>query len=459
MLRRPLLRAAPLALSVPIALALAPSASAADGTYSVYACKGPNGAPIGAAGWTASPSAPGIETSNGCASGGALRSAIGLNPAFGARAVWSFDAPPGLPIVRLVARRTTSGLAAAGAESRVAYRAETNGTQLESCEKQGTDCPSDLDGELRKEGLEASSVRFLVSCNNGGLGYCTSNGLSLDVAQAIVGLKDAVKPTVSNLVVADDGESSGVLKVRFDAADQGGGLYRTHTTVDGQPLATQPLGDGTCADADPADGNPYQFTAPQPCPLGVTGREIAVDYRKLAPGPHTVLTEVEDAAGNSAAVHATQFPRPNGSTAPGGSGNGERTGTPDEAARLLKARLRAWFPAGKNGRIHHRRTTIKRGARPLIRGYVVDSRGKGIRGALVDVYHRTRDGKRRLVKTGLKTRAGGRLTYIVSAKLDTRRIELAYRALRPGTITSRQTLSVRVTHKGRTYYFPANRKK
>jgi hypothetical protein len=76
--------------------------------------------------------------------------------------------------------------------------------------------------------------------------------------------------------------------------------------------------------------------------------------------------------------------------------------------------------------------------------------GLRVRGARIDVYHVLHDG-RRLVKTGLKTRIGGGLTLILPRNLDTRRIVFAYRALRPGPITSRQTLRLTVKRHGRAY--------
>jgi len=55
-----------------------------------------------------------------------------------------------------------------------------------------------------------------------------------------------------------------------------------------------------------------------------------------------------------------------------------------------------------------------------------DLRGHGVQGARIDVYHLRRTGKhRRLVKTGLKTRAHGNLTLILPLNVDTRRIEFA----------------------------------
>ena len=110
-----------------------------------------------------------------------------------------------------------------------------------------------------------------------------------------------------------------------------------------------------------------------------------------------------------------------------------------------------WFV---KSRTRTRRSLASRfGTRVVTRGVLRTRSGRGIVGARIDVYHIRRDGKRRLVKTGLKTRAGGALTLILPNNVDTRTIEYAYRALRPGPITSRQRLRLTVrTKSGRIYH-------
>ena len=105
----------------------------------------------------------------------------------------------------------------------------------------------------------------------------------------------------------------------------------------------------------------------------------------------------------------------------------------------------------RDARNHGRRYTSRFGTRVVTRGVLRGRDGNGIQGARVDVYH-IRKGKRRLLKTGLKSRSGGQLTLILPLNVDTRRIEVAYRALRPGPITSRQRLSLTVLRKGKIYH-------
>jgi hypothetical protein len=84
-----------------------------------------------------------------------------------------------------------------------------------------------------------------------------------------------------------------------------------------------------------------------------------------------------------------------------------------------------------------------------VRGLLRDRKGHGIQGARIDVYHLLENGKRkRIGKTGLKSRERGKFTLILPLNVDTRRIEFAYRALRPGKVTSSKILHLTVMRGG-----------
>lgn len=453
----PLLRTA-LAAAFSLSVLVPATASAADGTYTVWACKGPSGTPAAIAGWT-SMATPSATVSDGCTSGGTFGFGLPAGPSGGVGAQWAFWAPATTRVAAVRMLRVTQGLAGP-ANSGISYAMTAVGSapddsikDLERCVKDGDQCPSDLTTPVSKPGLDASGIALDLKCTLQGFLACASPAIGVAISQATVTLKDLAKPTVANNRVVDSGESSGRLRVRFDAADQGSGLYRANTLVDGKPFSTLALGAHPCDDADPTNGDPYEFLHPQPCPASVVGTEVAVDYRQLPPGPHTLQTEVEDAAGQTAAVSVTQFPKVNLDGGGGSGGSGSDGGGQQDYERLRQATVKAGFVDGKK---RPRSLEIKRGDRSVIRGRVADRKGRGIVGARIDVYHVTRDGKRRLVKTGLKTRAKGRLTYIVSKKIDTRRIELTFRALRPGPITSRARLSAKVMSKGKPFYFTKN---
>ena len=253
-------------------------------------------------------------------------------------------------------------------------------------------------------------------------------------------LEDPAAPVISNPQVVDDGDSSGRLRVRYNATDVGGGLYRTIIKVDGQVGQTAPLAAAPCSDVDPSDADPFQFNVPVPCPLSVTGVEAVIDAKKLAPGPHGVAVAVQDAAGNETSVYGpVVFPRANSGTS--------ASSTPAQLANIRKATLKMWFVKARH---HGRRYTSKFGTRVVTRGVLRGQDGRGIQGARIDVYH-LRKGKPTLLKTGLKSRSRGQLTLILPLNVDTRRILFAYRALRPGPITSRQVLTLTVRRNGKVY--------
>jgi hypothetical protein len=100
-----------------------------------------------------------------------------------------------------------------------------------------------------------------------------------------------------------------------------------------------------------------------------------------------------------------------------------------------------------------RSLTSRFGTRTVTRGRLVTcgSNPRPIIGARVDVVHVLPGNKRRR-KTGLRSRANGRLTLILPIDLRSRRIEYAYRPdLRSTRVTSRVTLRLTVKNRrGRT---------
>jgi hypothetical protein len=424
-------------------MTFAAAATASADTYTVYSCKGPTGIPNAAAGWAINPAPSGVgHVAMSCPAAGPLSAWIDLdmtgNPA--ASAAWTFAAPTDTRIVRFAAQRHTTGVA--GGPPRVPvdvqYTLTTDTVTLESCTvSTDSPCVAELTDPIDKQGLDAAFVRFRAACTNVGIGCQRPLRADFDATQ--VGLKDVLAPTVSGVSVIDSGDTSGILTVGYNTADRGGGVYRVVVSVDGKPLAAQPVGGPDCTDANPADADPYQFLVPVPCPAAVNGVVTKVNSRGLAAGPHGIEIAVEDAAGNSTSVFGpVQFPRLNAENAPS---------TPAGIKRLLNAKLKMYFAKGRK-----KSFTSRYGNRVVTRGILRDSAGKAVRGARIDVYHRLRSsGHRRLLKTGLKTRADGRLTLILPLNIDTRSIEYDFRALRPGKITSQQILKLRVMRHGRTF--------
>ena len=138
----------------------------------------------------------------------------------------------------------------------------------------------------------------------------------------------------------------------------------------------------------------------------------------------------EDAAGNRSTIvgskPVTVANLPVAQTANNGAGR------PNGVNADVKGKIRAWFD-----RNERKTLTSRYGRRVVVRGRLVNAKGKSIQGARIDVYHRRGStGKlTQLTKTGLKTRKDGKLTLILPMDLTTRQVVLAYRAVRPGPIT------------------------
>jgi hypothetical protein len=169
----------------------------------------------------------------------------------------------------------------------------------------------------------------------------------------------------------------------------------------------------------------------------------ALHLRVLAAAGTPVLDVI---AGEARTGYSGAVCDPTGQIPGGGSTrDGSRT-----AASLLAngvrgstcARLRMRF-AG-----NHKTTYASRlGRRTVVRGRIVNCKGKSIVRARIDVVH-VINGKRKLVKTGLRSRAGGNLTLILPSNMKTRDLRFEYRGnLLSTKVTSRSTLHVTVRNR------------
>lgn len=431
-----------------LALVLAPAASAHADTYAVHACQTPAGVAAPAAGWQGT-RAGSAEASNGCTPTGLSVALIGTGPWDGGTgANQQFTAPADTRITRVQLRRTTRGLAPSSGQA-LGYYLRADGRVLEGCAPgPGSACVGDLSGDVDAGGLDAGLVRFNAGCGAFFPDVCGGPALRVDATQAVVTLRDAIAPTASNVKVSSTDGASTSLTVGFDAADRGAGVYRVLVKADGKLVSATPVAGATCTDAAPADTDPYQFVAPVPCPLAAPGLSAGIDLKSLPAGEHVVEVQVEDAAGNATSVYGpVTLPRLNAESV---AGSGSQA---DAVASALNARVYAYFQANRK-----QAYTSRYGRRVVIRGNLLDPKKRPVVGARLDVYHVV-DGKRKLVKTGLKSRKGGRITVILPMNIGTRKIQFAYRALRPGPITSSRTLSLTVRDgKGRLVTRPLDRK-
>jgi hypothetical protein len=138
----------------------------------------------------------------------------------------------------------------------------------------------------------------------------------------------------------------------------------------------------------------------------------------------------------------------------GGNGNGNGSGSSANSAgsRTLMAngvrgstcgKLTMYFTAN-----HKRSLTSRLGKRQVVRGRIVNCAGHSIVRARIDVIHVLKNGKRKLVKTGLRSRDAGKLTLILPLNLKTRDLRFEYRGnLLSSKVTSRSTLHIKVRNR------------
>ena len=208
---------------------------------------------------------------------------------------------------------------------------------------------------------------------------------------------------------------------------------------------------------DPNNGGAcviVQVVGPPPCPAGTTADPSGACVRPATP-PACPQGTTRD-PNSQACILLVPRPCPQGATADArtgvcvvrpvtvvGSGDNGRVGS-RTGPRATCGRIQMRFVRG--GR---RTLTSRFGTRVVTRGRLVTcgSNPRPIVGARVDVVHILPDG-RRLRKTGLRSRAGGRLTLILPMDLRTRRIEYGYRPdLGATRVTSRVTLRLTVRNR------------
>jgi hypothetical protein len=141
---------------------------------------------------------------------------------------------------------------------------------------------------------------------------------------------------------------------------------------------------------------------------------------------------------------------PTGQT-PASGGSSNRNGAAAGSGKSLLAngvrggrcaRLTMYF-----ARNHKASFRSRYGRRAVVRGRIVNCKGQSIVRARIDVVHVV-NGKRHLVKTGLRSRAGGKATLILPSNIKTRDLRFEYRGnLLSKKVTARKKLHITVRNR------------
>ncbi|HWK26014.1 MAG TPA: hypothetical protein VNS09_05595 [Solirubrobacter sp.] len=260
-----------------LALLAAAPASAHAGEVTLWACHGPDGAPLPFA-YSASGSHGGVSrVGGGCeAPGGTLR--LGFTNAVGGDAVTLRFATPAT-LSRVWLDRRVSG---------PEYHARTTSAELESLLSPGV-----LDGVF-SGAADGTAVELELRC---AAAPCDA---SADVRRAAVTVRDDEAPVVALGGLPSYGH--GTFSVRVDATDAGIGLASAHAWLDGVPAGSVTLGHAHCAELSPGDAT-IDLPLADDCPPAAQ-IALPVDSTRVADGQHELAVAVLDAAGNTAGARA-----------------------------------------------------------------------------------------------------------------------------------------------------------
>jgi hypothetical protein len=308
-------------LTLAAALLIAP-ANAAAGTYTVHTCQTPNGRWTGNAGWTSAASAPvpgydpGSRTP--CTAQG-INKSLQLGSTLPARAgswlSWDFLAPDATTIhsyaiVRAfrLAWPVVTGVANRPYLLQVWHDEDPNGGLIEFQKPllASQSLSQSIPAEVAGDGVSWGSLHVSLSCwvLVGNLD-CGPFPAQVAISRVAIGLTDVAEPTaiVTGGALLGVNPVRGIGAVSLHAFDDGGGVYRVALAVDGDEVSRRVLdaAGGACADVEPANDDPYEFAAPQPCPLSADG-SVQLDTATLRDGEHAIRVTVEDVAGNEAVV-------------------------------------------------------------------------------------------------------------------------------------------------------------
>ena len=408
-----------------LALAIAGTADAA--TYTVFACRKPDGSAAPTAGWTTD-LAGGTGTTDACATGGAMHAEL-VNTADhprGARADLVFTAPQGLPIAGYVLYRhaaTTAGTYpnpdGSGTSLTYHYNYDLfhDGQQTPEqcrggCNVGQTTQPLAESNAYARGGLHLSSLRLRASCDPD-FSDCKADavGAQVQVFRAAVDLEDDASPAFTSTpagTMLDTGRAlSGVVSASFGASDAGGGVYRAIVEVDGRAVHSPIVdtNDGRCTPP---------FTTLVPCKPSASA-SLSLDTTQLFDGVHAVRILVRDATdANQIAYGPVQIETRNG-TVDRGAANGTNA---SDGARLT---------AAFRGR-RSRDVTVAYRRRVRITGRLRAPDGRAIAGARLDVVGIPRSlGAAETAIGKVTTSVDGSYAITVRAA-PSRRIQVRYRA-------------------------------
>jgi hypothetical protein len=288
---------------------LGPLAGAADaGTYTVFACRTPDGAAAKPAEWRVNegPFRSILEVTDHCPNGPYELEMLPIktHPSYEHLSA-TVEAPPGTEIEAYKFWRSvqlaTSYVYQYRELSTSGYSDFDACSGLSNCFSKGNPAqPFGSANLVQMTGRNGvTGLEFLLTCGlpDDSPEKCpaTAPGARLEIFEAELTIADSSSPVIpvapSGPLVAPGAELSGSEPVTIAATDGGGGVYQGLLEVDGAVVATATLDEngGSCK---------LPFTSVQPCKPSATGT-VSLDTGKLADGSHSLRILVTDATGTN----------------------------------------------------------------------------------------------------------------------------------------------------------------
>ena len=444
-------RSSPAAYAVAVAVAafaVTPAAAVA-GRFHVYSCRTPAGQGAPVDGWSGSKSGTYSTAENTCSQGGALVAGLGSqreHTPYADIATWALS----IPASEMVAGATLwrAGDADGGAATSVAYEFWFAGPEnnfqkpvdnFGQCEG-GIFCPTgvgttaqpladanrlvvpnqNLGSHLYMNASCVGSPEFMCPARGDPNGYAAVVYLyaaDLTIEQnagpsaSAIGGELAAAPTVA-----------GTSDVAFSASDPGAGVYEAVFNVDGQVVQRTVVDEngGHCRDVgQTSDGTPA-FLFLQPC-LGSVSADVGLDTTKIANGPHHLIVDVVDAAGNAAPLLDRQIAIANAVSSAGPTGVlGPANGLNASSAATLAVSWRHTSRVSLTGRYGRAQSLVGRLTAPG---------GAPISGAQVELRAMPASpGARPIVLAPVTTAADGSFAVRLPAGLPSCAVQITYRA-------------------------------
>jgi hypothetical protein len=454
---------------------LGSAGTAVAGEYNVYSCRagaesylnpGASGEAWSGLGVRSAGGHVYYDTADSCAGGGALTvgSSGNLEAPNGLYAELRFGTPEGTQLVRVQLSRAvyTYGVGTGTSARRSFVRAVLDpfgpaGIDDYSGASDVSIASSSVDLDLSTR--PSNSFAYRVGCERA---PCPTSGhypgapgapdTLVRLFASVVTLRDSSPPSMSvsrTGLLADEGIKSGVAPVTVRLAHDNSGIRRLAVHADGgaDPIAAVDF---------TQDQNHCSWARRVPC-TSAKEVDMPVDTRSLSDGDHTFTVKAYDAALNvHDHVHApvtirngAAEPPPAGPGTPaagsptrrpsGGSTGGSRDGgssgrgagepgavgaTEQNGVRASRrARLELRLPRRSRGRLR-----VRFSRRPVLRGRLVDERGRGIGSAQIELTGRTVGLRARALDLGsVRTDRDGRFKLVLPARQSSRTLRLAYR--------------------------------